>query len=97
MVCSDVHSSSVWALARAQHGVISRDQLLGLGYSRRAIQHREAKGRLHPVRRGVFAVGRPHLTRYGDWMAAVLAGGPGAVVSHHSAAALWQIRPDAGR
>jgi very-short-patch-repair endonuclease len=46
------------------------------------------------VARGVYAVGRPELTLHGRWMAAVLAGGPGAVLSHMSAAALWGIRPE---
>jgi very-short-patch-repair endonuclease len=55
------------------------------------IEHRIAKGRLHPVHRGVYAVGRPSLTREGRWMAAVLACGEGAVLSHRSAAALWGI------
>jgi very-short-patch-repair endonuclease len=59
--------------------------------SRHAIYHRIAKGRLHRVMRGVYAVGRPQLTRYGRWMAAVLRCGPGAVLSHESAAALWGI------
>jgi very-short-patch-repair endonuclease len=49
---------------------------------------------LHPVARGVYAVGRPELTIYGRWMAMVLACGPGAVLSHTSAAALWGIRPE---
>ena len=44
------------------------------------------------VHRGVYAVGHSVLTRHGRWMAAVLAGGPGAVLSHASAAALWEIR-----
>ena len=48
-------------------------------------------GRLHPVWRGVFAVGRPQLSMYGHWMAAVLSCGPEAVLSHGSAAALWEI------
>ena len=42
--------------------------------------------------RGVYAVGRPELSTYGRWMAAVLACGPGAVLSHESAAELWGIR-----
>jgi len=46
-------------------------------------------GRLHPVRRGVYAVGRPELSRHGRWTAALLACGPGSVLSHGSAAALW--------
>ena len=56
------------------------------------IKHRIATGRLHPVRRGVYAVGRPQLTRHGEWIAAVLSCGPDAVLSHESAAALWAIR-----
>jgi len=46
------------------------------------------------VARGVYVVGRPELTLHGQWMAAVLAGGPSAVLSHTSAAALWGIRPE---
>jgi very-short-patch-repair endonuclease len=85
----------LWALARRQHWVVARRQLLELGFSRRWIQHRIAVGRLHPLHRGVYAVGRPHVTPYGRWMAAVLACGPEAVLSHGSAAALWGIRPAA--
>jgi predicted transcriptional regulator of viral defense system len=76
-------------LARRQHGVITRGQLIGLGFTPKAIKHRVQKGRLHPVVRGVYVVGRPHLTREGRWMAAVLACDPFAHLSHRSAAALW--------
>jgi predicted transcriptional regulator of viral defense system len=95
MVCSTHQSSSstVWGLASRQHGLISVEQLNALGYSRRAIQHRMARGRLHPVMRGVYAVGRPDLDKRGRWMAAVLSCGPRAVLSHHSAAALWGVMP----
>jgi hypothetical protein len=78
-----------WDLARRQHGVITRGQLIGLGFTPKAIKHRVRVGRLHPVFRGVYAVGRPSLTHEGRWMASVLACGPGAVLSHRSAAALW--------
>lgn len=91
MTGSTRQSRSVWALVRAQHGVVARDQLTELGYGRHAISHRIKKGMLHPVRRGVYAVGRPSLTKHGRWMAAVLACGDGAVLSHSSAAALWRI------
>jgi very-short-patch-repair endonuclease len=87
-------SREAWTLARAQHGVISRAQLLGLGFSAGAIVHRVSAGRLHPVARGVYAVGRPTLDRPGQWMTAVLVCGEGAVLSHHSAATLWGIYPD---
>ena len=55
---------------------------------------RRARRRLYRVHRGVYAVGRPDLTQRGRWMAAVLACGPKAVLSHRSAAALHGIRPD---
>lgn len=83
---------AAWRVAKQQHGVISRTQLLGLGFGAQAIKHRVATGRLHRVWRGVYAVGRPELTDHGVWMAAILRCGPDAVLSHESAATLWQIR-----
>jgi hypothetical protein len=95
MGSKSVHSSRgarVWALATRQHGVVARSQLLELGLHSQAINHRLERGRLHATRwRGVYAVGRPRLTRHGVLMAAVLAGGPGAVLSHRSAAELWGL------
>ena len=85
-------SSGIWALVRMQHGVVSRRQLIEQGLSSRAVEHRIANGRLHPIHRGVYAVGRPQLTHRGRWMAAVLRCGSGAALSHESAAALWQVR-----
>src|SRR4051794_30819480 len=85
---------AAWGLARSQHGVVSRAQLLALGLSAQAIKHRVRRGRLHPVARGIYAVGRRELTREGRWMAAVLTCGPNAVLSHGSAAALWRIGPE---
>jgi very-short-patch-repair endonuclease len=76
---------------RKQHGVIARSQLLRLGYSTEAIKHRIAIGRLHPLWRGVYAVGRPDVSRRGRWMAATLSCGPEALLSHRSAAELWGI------
>ena len=64
------------ALADRQHGVVARHQMLELGFSSQSIKHRIARGRLHPVWRGVYAVGRPQLTLHGRWMAAVLSCGP---------------------
>jgi very-short-patch-repair endonuclease len=78
-------------LAKLQHWVITRGQLLELGFTPKGIHHRIAKGRLYPKWAGVYAVDRPDLTREGLFMAAVLACGPGAVLSHISAAVLWGI------
>lgn len=75
-----------------QHGVVTRAQLLEVGLSADAIDHRIATARLHPVAVGVYAVGRPGLSQHGRWMAAVLACGPAAVLSHDSAATLWGVR-----
>lgn len=81
----------IGALAAQQHGVVTRAQLTDLGLSDRAIDHRLDSGRVYRVHRGVYAVGHPRLTREGRWLAAVLALGDGAVLSHRSAAALWRI------
>jgi very-short-patch-repair endonuclease len=79
-------------LAARQHGVIAARQLAALGVAQRAVSHRVAAGRLHRVHHGVYAVGHRVLTGHGCWMAAVLACGPDAALSHASAAALWEIR-----
>jgi very-short-patch-repair endonuclease len=81
----------LWMVAKGQHGVVTRGQLLRLGFMPDAIKHRVARGRLHPLGRGVYAVGRPELGRHGMWMAAVLSCGPGAALSHRSGAVLWGI------
>lgn len=84
-------------LAARQHGVISRRQILDAGLGRRAIGRRVEAGRLRCVHRCVYAVGYQPLNVRGAWMAAVLACGQGAVLSHRSAAALWGLmRPSAG-
>lgn len=88
---SDTRSRRAWELAARQHGVVTRRQLLALGFGRRSIEHRVARGRLFPISLGVYAVGWPALNQKRRWMAAVLAGGEGAALSHHSAAALWEI------
>ena len=71
-------------------------QLAALGMSRNAVSARSQAGRLHRIHRGVYAVGHPVLAVNGRRMAAVLAAGPGAVLSHASAAALWDIRRTSG-
>jgi very-short-patch-repair endonuclease len=84
-------AAAVWELAQAQHGVVARSQLLDLGFGPDSIKHRISKGRLHPLWRGVYAVGRPEVGQRGRWMGAVLSCGPEALLSHRSAAALWGI------
>jgi very-short-patch-repair endonuclease/predicted transcriptional regulator of viral defense system len=78
--------------ADARHGVVTLAELEALGLGPRGARHRAASGRLHRVHRGVYAT-RP-LDETGRWMAAVLACGDGAVLSHRSAAALWGVGPD---
>ncbi|HET7120178.1 MAG TPA: type IV toxin-antitoxin system AbiEi family antitoxin domain-containing protein [Solirubrobacterales bacterium] len=75
-------------LARRQHGVVSRDQLRGVGMSDDAIKADITAGRLHRVLHGVYTLGPVELSERGRLMAAALACGPGAVISHRSAAAL---------
>jgi very-short-patch-repair endonuclease/predicted transcriptional regulator of viral defense system len=82
-------------LAERQHGVVARRQLEALKISASAVGRWSAEGRLHRIHRGVYAVGHPILTANGRRIAAVLAAGPGAALSHASAAALWEIRPSA--
>lgn len=80
-------------LAARHYGVVSRAQLHELGFGDRAIARRVEAGRLHRMYRGVYAVGHTVVPPRGRWLAAVLACGDGAALSHRSAAALWGIRP----
>jgi very-short-patch-repair endonuclease len=84
------------AWAKRQHGVIARRQIAELGLGRHYIDRQVQRGRLHVLHRGVYAVGHRRLTGAGVWMAAVLACGDGAVLSHRSAGALWRIRESSG-
>jgi hypothetical protein len=79
-------------VAVGQHGHITRWQLLNLGLSSSAITYRLATGVLVPVHTGVYAVGYVRVEPVARAMAAVLACGEGAVLSHESAAALWGLR-----
>jgi very-short-patch-repair endonuclease len=82
-------------LAARQYGVVSRAQLYEIGFDRWAVRRRVESGRLHALHRGVYSVGHTVVNGHGRWLAAVLACGDGAVLSHRSAAALWGIRPTA--
>jgi very-short-patch-repair endonuclease len=90
--CSDPLDALISALADRQHGVVARRQLVELGVNDRAIHARLSRGLLVPLHRGVYAFGHRRLTLEGRWLAAVLAVGPGAVLSHRDAAALHRMR-----
>jgi very-short-patch-repair endonuclease len=74
--------------------VLALRQLLEIGLSASGVRKRAARGNLHRIHRGVYAVGHPKLTGYGQWMAAVLACGPKASLSHRSAGGLRGLRRD---
>src|SRR5690242_11415607 len=93
---ADIRSAKAWALAQRQHGVLARRDLLKLGFTSAAIEHRIAHGRLHPVFRGVYLIGWPGLTPERRWVAALLTCGEDAALSHRSAGALWEIARDEG-
>jgi very-short-patch-repair endonuclease len=78
-------------LAGRQHGVITREQLLQLGFRADGIDHRLRAGRLLTLHRSVYAVGHRNRSRETVWIAAVLASGEGAVLSHRPAAAAWGV------
>jgi very-short-patch-repair endonuclease len=81
-------------LVQGQHGVVTHAQLTSLGVGRRTLNRWLASGRLQSVHRDVYAYGPRPLARRGKWLAAVLAMGPGAFLSHQSAAALWGLAGD---
>lgn len=73
--------------------MVCRTQLLDAGVPRTTIGDRVRSGRLIRLHRGVYAVGHARLRREGRWLAAVLAVGRGAVLSHRDAAGLHDLRP----
>ena len=83
------HDQALATLAEGQHGVFDLDQLRNLGLSPRAVGARAATGRLHRIHQGVYSLVPERLLSWeGRRMAAVLACGPDAVLSHRSAAEL---------
>jgi very-short-patch-repair endonuclease len=87
---------AIAALAAEQHGVVSLEQLVAVGLSTSAVSRRARSGRLHRLHPGVFAVGHPRVSRHGRWMAATLASGPDALLSHASAAHAWGLTQASG-
>jgi very-short-patch-repair endonuclease len=84
---------AVAALAGKQHGIVARWQLLELGLTETMIKTRLRHSALHRLHRGVFVCGHRSTTTESRWMAAVLAFGPAAVLSHRSAGQLWGLVP----
>src|SRR5262245_3359410 len=85
-----VGDRAVASLARSQRGVVTTAQLADAGIGKNAVAHRVANGRLTRVLRGVYRVG-PIQAPFAPEMAALLA--TGGVLSHHSAATIWGLRP----
>jgi very-short-patch-repair endonuclease/predicted transcriptional regulator of viral defense system len=86
---------AVAELAGGQHGIVTLPELLALGMTRSGIKRRVRSGRLHPLYRGVYAVGHAAVSPDGRRLAAVRACGPDALLSHRSAIALHGLRPTA--
>jgi very-short-patch-repair endonuclease len=89
----DARDVLIATYARRQFGAVSIKQLRAAGLSDSAVSKRCRSGRLHRVHRGVYAVGHIAPSTERRWMAAVLALGDGAVLSHRSAAELWVLLP----
>jgi very-short-patch-repair endonuclease len=87
----DNADAAIAVIAAKQHGIVTLTQLIQAGLSRSGVKRRVAAGRLHRLYRGVYAVGHRGLSNEGRWMAAVLACGPGAVLSHRAAAEHWAL------
>jgi very-short-patch-repair endonuclease len=88
---SPPRDAAIAELAIRQWGVVSVQQLHALGLTSAALTRRVQAGRLHRLYRGVYAVGHDRLRREGRFLAAVFAGGDGAVLSHLSAAVHWGL------
>jgi len=79
---------AVWDLAHRQRGVVTRDQVLAAGWFPRALHRRLHAGVLRELHRGVYLVG-PGEPPGAREMAALLAAGETALLSHQTAAAQW--------
>jgi predicted transcriptional regulator of viral defense system len=86
-----VREERIGQLALRQHGVVSFEQFKEMGFGKDAILKRETTGRLHRIHQGVYSLTPEVMTERGRFMAAVLACGSRAVLSHRSAAYLWGL------
>jgi very-short-patch-repair endonuclease len=80
-------------LVGRQHGVVTRSQLRGLGFTADEIDNRLKTSRLHPLHRSVYLAGHMAALPHARELAAVLACGPAAVLSHRNAAHVWSLLP----
>jgi hypothetical protein len=87
----DLSSALLSRVIERQLGHVTRAQLLDAGWSTGAIKSHVRRGLLIPVHAGVYAVGHIPKHAHARSMAAVLAGGAGAALSHAAAAALWDV------
>ena len=79
-------AGSIATVAGRQHGCITRRQILEIGLDSATLHRWVAAGHLHTMHRGVYAVGHTIMARAGRYLAAVLACGEGAAISHTAAA-----------
>jgi predicted transcriptional regulator of viral defense system/very-short-patch-repair endonuclease len=84
--------AAIAIVATPQQSIVTHDQLLDIGLTEAMIRYRIKIGRLHRLHQGVYAVGCRPISPYAHALAAVFACGPGAVLSHDSAATLWTIK-----
>ncbi|HET7051660.1 MAG TPA: type IV toxin-antitoxin system AbiEi family antitoxin domain-containing protein, partial [Solirubrobacteraceae bacterium] len=85
---------AIAGIGATQRALITRAQLTGLGLGPSAIEHALRRGRLHRMHQGLYSMVRfPALPDLAIELAAVLACGDSALLSHHSAAAVWGLRP----
>src|SRR4051794_589674 len=90
---SRVLDAAIAGLAERQQGVVARRQLAEIGLREHEVDYLIATSRLHRLHRSVYAVGHRRITQEAHWLAAVLAAGDDAVLSHRSAAEAWALLP----
>ncbi|MBV9800735.1 MAG: type IV toxin-antitoxin system AbiEi family antitoxin domain-containing protein [Solirubrobacterales bacterium] len=84
-------SARAATVAGEQWGVIGRQQLHDCGISPRTVSRWMAAGKLHVIHHGVYAFGHASVPIEGRLVAALLHAGPGAVLSHATAAWWWGL------
>ncbi|HEX4902196.1 MAG TPA: hypothetical protein VFV42_05250 [Acidimicrobiales bacterium] len=84
-------SACIAPIAEQQLGLVARHQLLDEGMSASTLDSILASGRLVPIERAVYRVPGAPETPWTRLLAKVLACGPGSMISHRSAAWLWEL------